>query len=330
MLFRLFAPLRFIGGLLVAFLALGSVSLHAQALPKQDEMLVDHEPVYVTVRVFQARAKKDAYDLSDQMFKLPTAKLTCYENWVTGLTKAYPDFKIELLQTTPLTVVKSPKPGIVAFGDRNKRSFEFHVLAANGINGGTEPGTSIILEAEYHYGNDQIRKPVSLAIKPFDAEEGMTYFFTNKNMGLEAGDYVNFMRPGAAAKAFEDEHIFFIFVASVSFKKPVETLRVLDSKQSADLQAGATKKVEPTLPEEVCQLGLKGSIQVSVEIGPDGRVTSADVVKSSLPEANDATIAAARQWEFPASVLGESKTPVKGRLTFNLTPPPKPASPTSK
>ncbi len=150
-------------------------------------------------------------------------------------------------------------------------------------------------------------------------------------MGLEAENYVSFIRPGASEKTFEDEHIFFIFVASVSFKKPVETVRVLDGKQSADLQAGATKKVEPTLPAEVRQMGLKGSIQVSVEIGPDGRVTSADVVKSSLPEANDATITAARQWEFPASVLAEGKKPVRGMLTFNFTPPPpKPAASTSK
>src|SRR2546425_7931675 len=139
LLVRLFAPLRFAGGLLIAFLALGYVSFHAQSQTKQpsqdkqDQMLVDQEPVYVTVRIFQARAKKGAYqDLSDQVFRLPTAKLTDYEKWVTGLKKAYPEFKIELLKTTPLRVLKSPKPGVVAFSDEKGRRFEFRVFAANG------------------------------------------------------------------------------------------------------------------------------------------------------------------------------------------------------
>ena len=143
MLVRLFAPLRLVGGLLVAFLALGFVSLQAQSptkqpsADKQEPMLVDQEPVYVTVRIFQARAKKDAYqDLSDQVFKLPTAKLTDHEKWVTGLKKAYPEFKIELLRATPLRILKSPKPGVVAFGDQKVNSYEFHVSAANGNSSG--------------------------------------------------------------------------------------------------------------------------------------------------------------------------------------------------
>ncbi len=332
MLFRLCAPLRFVGGLLVAFLALGSVSLHAQSQTKKEDMLVDHEPVYVTVRIFQARAKKGAYrDLSDQVFRLPTAKLTDYEKWVTGLNNAYPEFKIELLQATPLRILKSPKPGVVLFRDQKGRSLEFHILAANGTGDGTTPGTSLILEVEYHQGSDKARPPVSLAIQPFEAEEGMTYFFTNQQLGLQTQDYVSLIRSGAEPKAFEDEHIYLIFAASYSLKEPVDTARVLDGKQSADLRAGATKKVEPTLPEAVRQMGLTGNVQVSVEIGPEGRVTSADVVKSSLPEANDAAIAAARQWEFPVSVLAGSKKPVRGVLTFNFTPPPpKPAPSASK
>ena len=331
MLVRFFAPLRLIGGLLVTFLALGCISTHAQSQTKppladkqEPPLLVDHEPVYITVRIFQARAKKGTYqDLNDQVFKFDTSFLTSYEKWVTGLKKAYPEFKIELLKTTPMRILKSPRPGTVIFGDPKGRRFEFNVYAANGAIAGTKPGTSLIFEAEFFSGISQLDKPISLAIHPVEAaEEGMTYFFTKQQLGLEAKDYVTFIRPDASPKAFEDEHFYLIFTASVSFKKPAETARSLNDKQSADLQASATKKVEPTLPEAVSQMGLKGSVQVTVEIGPDGRVTSADVVKSSLPEANDVALAAARKWEFPVSVFAESKQPVKGTLNFNFTPPP--------
>jgi hypothetical protein len=44
---------------------------------------------------------------------------------------------------------------------------------------------------------------------------------------------------------------------------------------------------------------------------------------------NDEVIAAARQWEFPATLFAEDKNPINGYLTFNFTatnPAPKAAT----
>jgi TonB family protein len=320
---------RFVCGLIIALLALSSLQAQSKPQTNQEPIELEYAPLYATARIFQARAKKGGnQDLTDQLFKLPTAQLGEYEKWMICFKKTYPDFKLELLQAHQLRVAKSRRPTIIAFGNSNtRRSLEFRLSAAHSPGDGVKAGVSLIQEVELHFGNDRLSKPVSLAIHPVEAEDGITYFFTNQNMTLDPQSYVNFLRPGASAKAFEAESIFFVLAVSVSFKKPVETARVLDEKESAELQAKATKKPQPTLPEEIRQRGLSGTVQVSVEVAPDGRVARADIIKSSLPEATYEVLAAARQWEFPLSIFAESKQPVKGVLTFNFTSPgEKPAS----
>src|SRR5262245_31801871 len=56
------------------------------------------KPIFVTSRVFQIKAKRGAYqDLSGQVFKMKTAKLTEYENWINAFKKAYPGFDAAML-----------------------------------------------------------------------------------------------------------------------------------------------------------------------------------------------------------------------------------------
>ena len=59
-------------------------------------------------------------------------------------------------------------------------------------------------------------------------------------------------------------------------------------------------------------------MRVRVEISAEGKVTSANIHASTFPEMNADALAAARQWEFPASLFAEDKNPVTGFLLFNF------------
>ncbi|HZS07199.1 MAG TPA: energy transducer TonB [Blastocatellia bacterium] len=293
----------------------------------------EKEPVYVTVRVFQARAKLVSKpEPTDQTFRLRTENLTDYEKWVTSIGKAYPGLEISLLRTEPLRIFKSNKPGVVRLGPKADKNLQLQILAANSPGDGTTPGLDLVPTVEWHWGDekkDKDFKPISYAFPPpINAEAGMTYFFTNKNLYFYPETYASFVRPGALPKNFEGDAIFFVFVLTTEpgdQKQPggeTPTARVFDEKQSAELQANATKKADPEWPAEVQRPGYSGRIQVRVEINAEGRVAHANVWNSTLPEANHQAVAAARQWEFPATAFADSKLPIHALLTFNFTAPP--------
>ena len=307
------SPLRLACSAALVLFTLSALSIPSPAQPETQT------PIYVTARVFQARAKKGSQlDLSDQVFRLRTDGLTDYEKWVTGLKKAYPQVEIELLSTHALRVFKSPRPAIVYFGNKRERNLELVVNAAGSYGDGTTPGVTLVPQVEYHFGINDKSKPISLAIQAFEAEDGMTYFFTGKPLQIDPQSYVTFIRPGAPRKAFEGEDIFLLFAVSVELKEVPAAARVLDEQQSAAFQARATKKVQPDWPAGLQPAGLGGKVEVRVEVSPDGRVAKANVFNSSLPEANSQVIAAVRQWEFPKHLFAEDKKPVSGLLTFNF------------
>ncbi len=292
-------------------------SLLPSGLILAQEESLEHKPIPITVRVFQARIKKEQFkDLSDQLFRLTTANLTDYEKWITGLRKAYPGFEIELLQTHPVRVFKSPRPAIIYFGHKAEPNLELLINAANSPGDGFTPGLSIIPQVEYHYGTHRRANPVSLVIQPFEAEVGYTYFFTANNLTLEPQNYVNYFRPGTPAQPFQDELIFIIFALSIEPERPSESVRSWDEKQSASLQAEAVKKVAVSWPEPLRQAGLMGRVQVQVQIAPDGRVTQANIYNSTLPEAHKQVLEAVRQWEFSKKLFAEDQRSIRGLLTF--------------
>jgi TonB family protein len=312
-------PRRFICGVVVFSLTL---CLDLRAAP-QDGQEVQHGPVYVTARVFQARAKKaEKPDVSNQVFRLRTAQLTDDEKWLTGIQKAYPDFEIGLLQTHQLRVFRSPRPAAVVFGNQAERNLELLVAAAQSPGDGVTPGLSLIPQVEYHFGDDRRFKPISLALQPIEAEAGMTYFFATTDCLREPRYYLPFLRPDLTEEALKSDDFFFVFALSVETSKPAVTARLLDAPQSAAWQASATKKVPPELP--AAWLKAAATVRVRVEVTPDGRVAQANIVNSTLPEANRAVLAAARQWEFPTAPTASNQQPVSALLTFTFTAP-KPA-----
>src|SRR5262245_646587 len=277
-------------------------------------------PIYVTARVFQIKAKQGSYeDLNNQVFKMKTARLTEYENWLNAFKKTYPGFEAALLRTDSKRVFRTSRPTVISMGKRaDGRDIEITINAAQSVGDGTTPGTTLVPEINLHFGNDRVKKPVSYAIQHLEVESGATYFFTASNLKLNSADYVGFVRPNAPAQRFDGNDFFLIFAFSVDLDKTTKPPRLLDEQQSVELQQQAAKKVQPEIPAALRDAGMSGYVRANVEISPEGKVTSANIHFSTFPEMNDEVIAAARQWEFPATLFAENKNPVSGFLTFNF------------
>ncbi len=325
------------------FRALLLIALTGSALTAlaQEEHEDERKPVYLTVRTFQARIKRGAVtDLTDQTFRLNTRTQTDYEKWVMSLGKAYPGFDIAQIRTDVLRIYPSPNPGRVIFGPRNGRNLQLLVNVAYSPGDGVTPGLNIIPVVEYHFGDDRADKrypPVTQAFPvPIEVEPGMTWFFTHQNLSYKPESYVSFVRPQATPNHFGADEYFFVFALTHETSNPAQpggdkpVARVFNDKQSAELQANATRKVTPEWPAAIQLPGYDGRVQVKVEIGPDGRVTHADLWNSSLPEANRQALDAARQWEFPATLFAESQLPVRATLSFDFTAPQPKAPPAPK
>lgn len=296
-------------------LALACLSLQAAA--QTDEELAT--PTYVTARVFQARAPKSRnVDLSDQLFRLRTPANNDDEKWVAQLLKAYPDTEIALLQTQYLRVFKSPKPAIIFLGKRTAPHIEAQIFAAFGEGDGKKLGTTLIASVEYH--RPGAPRPMSLVYQGTEVHEGQTYFFTHPSLNLKKADYVEYVRSGGNAQAFEGDDIYLIIALSVESDKPAPL--AFDAKASVSLQQAATKKVEPQWPEELKKFGASGKVLVRVEVNAEGKVAQAGIFSSTLPEANAQALAAARQWEFSTSLLAGKPNPASAILTFDYAPAP--------
>ena len=75
-------------------------------------------------------------------------------------------------------------------------------------------------------------------------------------------------------------------------------------------------QVEPLFPPEFADAGLSGTVTLEVDIGPDGKVMDARVVKSAGQAFDDSALVAARQFIFtPAEIDG---VPAAVRISFSL------------
>ncbi len=326
-------PINFRSSLRVSFALLICLIAAAIAPPafaqenqnKNDQDLSDLalRPIYVTARVFQMKARRGSYqDVSNQVFKMKTASLTEHEKWMNAFKKTYPGFDAALLRTESKRAFRTSKPAVISMGKQSDgRDIEITLYGAQSMGDGVTPGTNLIPEIGLHFGNDRVSKPLTFAIQPLEVESGWTYYFTALNLKMSSTDYVKFIRSNAPAESFDGHDIFLVFAFSVDLDKTTTPARYLDERQSVELQNGATKKILPELPATVREARLGGAVRVRVEISPEGKVTSANIHYSTFPEINGDAIAAARQWEFPASLFAENKNPITGFLTFNFAAP---------
>lgn len=315
---------------LLLLICLGALSI----VPAQDEEEEEghKQPVFITARVFQGRVKRGAsLDLSDQTFRISNQALSDYDRFVSNLNKAYPALEIAQVRTELLRIFPSPNPGRLQLGPKQGRNLQLLINVAQSPGDGVTPGLSIVPMVEYHFGDkntDRKYPPVTQAFPmPIEAEKDKTYFFTKKDLSYSTESYLSFLRPTAAPKHFQDWEFFFIFTITLEPEDPRKpggekpTARFLNEKDSLPVQAAATKKVEPAWPIEIQQPGYDGSVQVRVQINNDGKVVSAMLWNSTVPEANRQVLEAARQWTFPASLFADNKLPVSALLTFAYKAP---------
>jgi len=298
------------------FVAALALTAAAQALPEDFSI----RPIFVTMRVFQMKAKRDSYpELNDQVFRMSTASLAEYDQWLKAFGKSYPGFEIELLRTEARKVFRTSKPTVISLVKQaDGRDIEIQMFGAQSVGDGTTPGTTLVPEIALHFGNDRINKPLAFAVQPLEVESGKTYFFAVKSLKLRSSDYVKFVRPNAPPEPFDGNDLFLIFAFSVDLDKTVTPPRYYDERQSLEFQNQAAKKVIPEVPASLRVAGLGGNVRVRVEISPEGRITGTNVHYSGFPEMNRQVIEAAQQWEFPKSLFESDKTPITCFLTFSF------------
>jgi TonB family protein len=77
-----------------------------------------------------------------------------------------------------------------------------------------------------------------------------------------------------------------------------------------------TRTVQPVYPQEALVQGIRGIVILELLIDPDGKVVSADVIRS-VPGLDEAALAAVRKWEYATTKVDGQ--PVSVRLTVPIT-----------
>jgi TonB family protein len=303
--------------IIALFLFIMTSLVSAQAAKVSQDL--SQRPIFVTTRVFQLSAKSGASrQLSDQVFKMRTSSLSEYDKWTNAFKKAYPGFEASLLKTETRRVFRTSKPSIITVARRpDGWSIEMMLNGAQSPGDGVTPGTTLVPEINLQFGSEFNSKPINYSMQQIEVETGATFFYAINGLRMNATDYVNFFRPNVPAEAFKDTDFFLLFAYSVDLDQTVEPVRYLDERQSLPLQEKATKTPQPEIPAGLRDAGIGGFVRVRVEISPAGQVTSANIQYSSFPEINKEALAAARQWEFPATLFADDKRPITGFIAFN-------------
>ncbi|MEO6723879.1 MAG: energy transducer TonB, partial [Blastocatellia bacterium] len=84
------------------------------------------------------------------------------------------------------------------------------------------------------------------------------------------------------------------------------------------LQGNAIKKPQPAYPAVAKAAKASGPVQVQITISEEGKVIDAAAI-SGHPLLRDASLEAARQWEFKPTELSGVPVKVQGVLTFNFS-----------
>lgn len=280
----------------------------------------DLPPIGVDARIYQAQAIRGQYTpLTGQLFSLTTANLVDEENFTRAFAKVFPGFDFELVNSAPIRVNRSSRPSRFLIGKLAARNVEMLFYGAHSTGKDNKPGTSLVIELDQDLGRSEA---IALIIQTIEVEHGKTYFFAAPIPKLTPAEYAQLLRPGTPATQFRGKDTFFVFSFSTWLQPVVSANRRLDEARAIELQAAATKKVQPEVPEELKNTGLNGRVRVSIQIGADGRVAHAILLSSTFPEMNKLVLAAARQWEFPTAEFEKDKRSIDSVLVFDFGKPP--------
>lgn len=77
------------------------------------------------------------------------------------------------------------------------------------------------------------------------------------------------------------------------------------------------KHVDPVYPEEAKAAGVSGMVIIEINVGKDGSVVAASVLRS-IPQLNQAALDAVYQWEYEPTVLNGEPVDVLMVVTVNF------------
>jgi TonB family protein len=79
------------------------------------------------------------------------------------------------------------------------------------------------------------------------------------------------------------------------------------------------KFVESPYPPGAAKRGVQGTVELLLEIGPDGKVRKVEVQKSPDPELSTAAVAAAQKFQFAPAEVDNKPAPVRVRYGYHFT-----------
>ncbi|HVQ28833.1 MAG TPA: TonB family protein [Vicinamibacteria bacterium] len=92
--------------------------------------------------------------------------------------------------------------------------------------------------------------------------------------------------------------------------------RVVVAGQDGVAAPKRTKTINPSYPQEALAQGVRGIVILEILIDPQGKVASADVIRS-IPLLDEAALMAVRKWEYEVTKVGGQ--PVSVKLTVPIT-----------
>jgi len=83
------------------------------------------------------------------------------------------------------------------------------------------------------------------------------------------------------------------------------------------LKSKAIKKVQPSYPPEAKKARVSGTVKIQVLVSEEGRLIEATFIEGPVP-LREASLDAARRWEFKPTMLNDLLVKVSGILTFSF------------
>jgi TonB family protein len=108
--------------------------------------------------------------------------------------------------------------------------------------------------------------------------------------------------------------------------QPAQTEDQVYEFVTVDVKPEITRDAEPIYPQGAIDAGVEGTVVVSIVVGKDGSVTSAEIF-SSIPELDNSALQAARSKVFSPGIVGGSPVSTKMNIPIRFVLPNAASSP---
>jgi TonB family protein len=120
--------------------------------------------------------------------------------------------------------------------------------------------------------------------------------------------------------------IFLILLAAGLHAQPAQTADQVYEFIAVDVKPVVSTDTQPVYPQSAIDAGIEGTVVVSIVIGADGSVTSAEIF-SSIPQLDNAALRAARNKVFSPGMVGGAPVRTKMNIPVTFVLPEAPSTP---